>query len=269
MSIVFVIIGLIVGGILVGQDLIRAAGVRATISQIEKYNTAVNTFRGKYGGLPGDLSASLATQFGLMPRAGTQGQGDGNGVIEGYGAGSGPGNYGYVSAVGELCLFWVDLTTANGQNVNLIDGGFAGGPAAILNSGPCSTLGSPLSAGFDAYFPQAKLGGGNYITVYSGGAAGNNGINYFSIAAITFVNGFTYSNPGLTVQQAYSIDNKIDDGFPGTGNITAQYNNDGMNWAANTPTSSSTTCYSNSTGTYSIGVSGGANVNCALSFQFQ
>ena len=51
MSIVLVIIGLIVGGILVGQSLIAAAAVRAQISQIEKYNTAVNTFRDKYGGL--------------------------------------------------------------------------------------------------------------------------------------------------------------------------------------------------------------------------
>ncbi len=44
-----VIIGLIIGGVLVGQDLIRAAEVRAQISQIEKYNTGVETFYGKYG----------------------------------------------------------------------------------------------------------------------------------------------------------------------------------------------------------------------------
>jgi prepilin-type N-terminal cleavage/methylation domain-containing protein len=49
LSVVLVIIGLIVGGVLVGQGLIRAAGVRATITQIEKYNQAVNAFRGKYG----------------------------------------------------------------------------------------------------------------------------------------------------------------------------------------------------------------------------
>ena len=71
-----VIIGLIVGGVLVGQDLIRAAEVRATISQIEKYNTAVNTFRGKYDALPGDISN--AAQYGFVARAGTQGRGDGN-----------------------------------------------------------------------------------------------------------------------------------------------------------------------------------------------
>ncbi len=40
MSVVLVIIGLIVGGILVGRDRVRAAEVRAEISQIGKYNSA-------------------------------------------------------------------------------------------------------------------------------------------------------------------------------------------------------------------------------------
>src|SRR5882757_2419229 len=99
LSIVLVIIGLIVGGVLVGQDLIRAAEVRATISQIEKYNTAVNTFRGKYNALPGDMNSSTATAFSFATRGGAAGQGDGNGVIEG------PGPNGYVQA-GETLSFW-------------------------------------------------------------------------------------------------------------------------------------------------------------------
>ena len=45
MSIVLVIIGLIIGGVLLGRDLISAAAVRAQIAQIEKYNAAVNTLR--------------------------------------------------------------------------------------------------------------------------------------------------------------------------------------------------------------------------------
>lgn len=43
LSIVLVIIGLIVGGVLVGKDLIIASEVRSQIGQIEKYNTAVHT----------------------------------------------------------------------------------------------------------------------------------------------------------------------------------------------------------------------------------
>ena len=115
LSIVLVIIGLIVGVVLVGQDLIRAAGVRATISQIEKYQTAVNTFRGKYGYLPGDIKDPDASMFGFAARGTLAGQGDGNGVIEGR-EGSNSGIY----QNGESTMFWVDLTTANGLNVNLV-----------------------------------------------------------------------------------------------------------------------------------------------------
>src|ERR1035441_8304528 len=88
MAIVLVIIGLIVGGVLVGQDLIKAAEVRAQISQIEKYNTAVNTFRGKYDALPGDIPVTLVTRFGFTAapvRAGIVGRGDGNGELDGPG----------------------------------------------------------------------------------------------------------------------------------------------------------------------------------------
>ena len=65
MSIVLVVIGLIVGGVLVGRDLISAAYTRAQISQIEKFNTAVNTFYGKYQALPGDMNNSVASTFGF------------------------------------------------------------------------------------------------------------------------------------------------------------------------------------------------------------
>src|SRR5476649_123700 len=68
LSIVLVIIGLIVGGVLTSRDLIAAAQIRAQISQIEKYQTAVNTFRGKYGYLPGDIPNNAATACGFAAR---------------------------------------------------------------------------------------------------------------------------------------------------------------------------------------------------------
>ena len=94
-SIVLVIIGLIIGGVLVGRDLINAAAIRAQISQIEKYNTAVNTFKVKFNALPGDMNATTATAFGFTPRGTDCGgsacpsEGDGNGVLEGNESGSG------------------------------------------------------------------------------------------------------------------------------------------------------------------------------------
>lgn len=63
LAIVLVIIGLIIGGIVVGRDLIHTAELRSVITQLEKYDTAVNTFKGKYNCLTGDCPHALA--FGL------------------------------------------------------------------------------------------------------------------------------------------------------------------------------------------------------------
>ncbi len=63
LSIVLVIIGLIVGGILTGRDLIRAAELRSVVSDLERFDTAFNTFRGKYDCIPGDC-ANATTFFG-------------------------------------------------------------------------------------------------------------------------------------------------------------------------------------------------------------
>src|SRR5579872_6907625 len=71
LSIVLVIIGLIISSVLVGQDLIRSAELRATVTQLEGYNAAVGTFRGKYNGLPGDVAG--AVNYGFA----SNGNGDG------------------------------------------------------------------------------------------------------------------------------------------------------------------------------------------------
>lgn len=271
LAIVLVIIGLIVGGVLVGRDLINSAEVNATVSQIQKYQTAVHTFRGKYAEIPGDLSSTNATRFGFTARSQCKGGGNGDGVIEGnIGGCLANWNRGYVVTIGETSLFWVDLTTANGLNVNLIDGGFSAGTST---TGPGILTGSAL----DAYFPQAKIKG-NYIYVWSGGpavAAGvSDGLNYFSLANIdhTDSGGVPYTAnvansqmlTKLSVQQAMAIDQKLDDGLPQSGTVIALHPGGASgyaSWAAgnlvggasgagNTPTTtatagSATTCYDN------------------------
>ena len=61
LSIVLVIIGLIIGGVMVGQDLINAAKIRQQITQLEQIETQINTFKVKYNCLPGDCAN--ATDF--------------------------------------------------------------------------------------------------------------------------------------------------------------------------------------------------------------
>ena len=65
LSIVLVIIGLIVGGILVGQDLIKSAEMRNLASQLRQYQVATSTFRGKYNEIPGDMLYINVQAFGL------------------------------------------------------------------------------------------------------------------------------------------------------------------------------------------------------------
>ena len=80
LSIVLVIIGLIIGGVLVGRELIAAAEIRQQIGQIEKYNTAVSTFRLKYNCLPGDCLN--AANYGFVARGPYGGEGDGAGEVD-------------------------------------------------------------------------------------------------------------------------------------------------------------------------------------------
>jgi prepilin-type N-terminal cleavage/methylation domain-containing protein len=199
LSIVLVIIGLIVGGVLVGQDLIKAAEIRATIGQIEKYNTAVNTFRTKFNGMPGDIQGAAASSFGLATRTGGTGRGDGNSLIDGSVAGAVWSQ--------EAGLFWVDMGSAN-----LVDGSFttaadAAAPAVISGA-----------ATVPSYLPLAKLGRGNFITV---GAA--SGLNYYWIGGVTSATaaGEITASMSITPLEAFNMDNKLDDGAPNTGIVQA------------------------------------------------
>ena len=77
LSIVIIVIGLIIGGILMGGDLIHAAEIRKTISQIQQIKTNIRAFKLKYGKYPGDFNK--ASQF--WPSAGAI-DGNGDGKIE-------------------------------------------------------------------------------------------------------------------------------------------------------------------------------------------
>ena len=61
LSIVLVVLGLMVGGILAGKSLIRASQLRGVIAERESIVVATKAFRDKYFGLPGDITN--ATQF--------------------------------------------------------------------------------------------------------------------------------------------------------------------------------------------------------------
>lgn len=137
------------------------------------------------------------------------------------------------------------------------------------------------------------MGNGNYVYVWS--SYNNPGIeneNFFSVANVSQIGtyGSIFTNAGMTVRQAYSIDAKVDDGLPQSGRIYAFYDggSDGGTWpawAGNTTNNggtafttatvgSPTTCFDNDNTTgapqrYSMEQNGGTGLNCALSFRFQ
>lgn len=219
LSIVLVIIGLIVGGVLAGQDMIKAAEIRATISQVEEFNTATNTFRDKFRALPGDIAQAAAQNFGLFDaanRAAATRNVNQNGLLECNGTGCGAGgtapalirNFG-----GETALYWRDLSAKNliENSLQTANGTVAGGAAGNITPGGAADM-------FN-YLPEAKMDKGNYLTVFS--AAGR---NYFQLTGITSISSaagaYTLSN-ALTAQDAFNIDAKMDDGKPRTGTVRA------------------------------------------------
>jgi len=276
LSIVLVIIGLIVGSILTGQELIRAAEIRATISQLEKFNSAVNTFRSKYGGLPGDLIYTQAQAFGFYTfgagcgnGAGTTGCGDGNGLLE----------FGLSAAQGEVLAFWRHLSDAN-----LINGSFGSAGNSLLTS---SGLPTNNVTNVSQSLPPAKIGQGAYWVAFAGidttpGVPSDRGSNYFELLQVQSLQntpGYYATGSGaLSPIQAYNIDTKLDDGMPNTGRVVDRISAPDISPSASSvPTAnvcligdSIPTVLTDPTDTYNLNNSiGGNDLSCNLRFRFQ
>lgn len=263
LSIVLVIIGLIIGGILVGQDLIRAAEVRSTVAQVEKYNSAVNTFRTKFNNIPGDITQEMALNFALfqLTSATITGQGDGNGLIEGGAAGS-------LLPQGETLVFWRHLTDAS-----LVDGalGITGNSIVVAATGLVTGTVTTVSQSL----PASKLGGLTSFIVYS--AAGQNFYQLMPIVTITTAPSYTFSGTGITPIQSYNMDIKLDDGRPNTGIVIARDtgNTNGINGLPSVAaTATANTCLVGASATdtaaaYNLSIiAGGNDTACSVRFRF-
>ena len=77
-AIVLVIIGLLLGGVLKGQEMIKSAKVKSQMQQIDGISAAFNTYQDKYGVLPGD-DANAAANTGVAGLT----AGSGNGAFSG------------------------------------------------------------------------------------------------------------------------------------------------------------------------------------------
>ncbi len=115
LSIVLTIIGLVIGGISVGKDMIRNAELQSVITEIESYRTAVETFQSKYQSLPGDMPDAQNFWSNCIDNGGNTCNGDGDGIIENTGS--------------ERVRFWQHLSLGE-----LIDGTYTGAQVFTSNT---------------------------------------------------------------------------------------------------------------------------------------
>lgn len=205
LSIVLVILGLLVGGVLGGRSLIKAAELRSISQEYEQWLIAVNSFKDKYRNIPGDTLD--ATRFW----SGTW-NGDGNGRVDDAAA---------PSTTGEIFTFWQQLALAgliNGDFTGIAGPG-GGGPDFYMDSFPGENV------------PASRYTGGGWsiISVNAGEAYTPDYYNLdyghmFQVGAK--IPGYEMGDPLLTPEDAWNIDRKMDDGEPAKGMVVARYWND-------------------------------------------
>lgn len=149
-AIVLVIIGLLLGGVLKGQELVNGAKVKNLIGDFRTIPTFVYAYQDKFRRLPGDdLAASV--HVGAPDTA----NGDGDGQIEGN-WNDGPADGACAS---ETCRFWLHVRLANiATGTTTMDSNYL----------PLNAEGGPL--GVTSIPPVADWSGSLFVC--SGGIAG-------------------------------------------------------------------------------------------------
>jgi len=235
MSIVLAIIGLIVGGILKGQEVVNNARLKTQVAQIDAVKSAVFTFQDQFNFLPGDYAGASNT-FNIAA-----GNGDGNGAIAAAAALSITDNL--TENATEAVLAWAQLDAAN------------------LLSGIQLPQGTLLSAVTNATllnYPGKLNNTFLWLATWSStppGGVANTGVMVRLQAVST--GGVTAAQPyAVREADAANLDRKYDDGLPQTGSILVQ-------------SASSTTSCATAAGVYTLGNGTPTNTYCNLMFVVQ
>jgi prepilin-type N-terminal cleavage/methylation domain-containing protein len=253
LSIVLVILGLLTGGILAGQSLIRAAELRAVNAEYQRYTTAVGAFRDKYFALPGDMAtatkfwgtASACPGTSATPSTGAATcDGDGNGLIRPDQAANS----------NEIFRAWQHMA-----NAGLIEGNYSG----VANSSSMAT--SPGSR-LNWNIPASKLSNAGWSIyaftapmvisdpTYFEGSYGN----FFFFGGVS---GNVAFDPILKPEEAWNIDKKFDDGRPSYGSVRTLERDGNTTSTGCTNQDASTSVSVQSTSDYALANTG---KNCSL-----
>jgi len=207
MSIVLVIIGLIIGGILKGNEIIDASRQKNLVTQIDGIRSAINTFNDKYSALPGSF-ALATTKISALSVNGT-----GTGIVgtnftttallvasPADGASVGTGATGAVTD--EVAIFWCQLAWAD----------------LISNSSTdCATV--PKGFGNGSYLPATAYSGTGLSVAYGTADTTTSSQPVDSLWLRVHRLPLATPGPGVSAKTMSLIDTKYDDGLPGTGGI--------------------------------------------------
>lgn len=201
LSIVLVILGLLTGGILSGQAMIRAADLRKLSSDSDRYRAATYSFQDQYLGLPGDLKDASSFWSSAV-------NGDGDGQIELANNGANTAN--------ESFQFWHQLAAAG-----LIEGNYTGLSGSI-GYADCS---------LDVNCPSAKFDNAGWAMRYRDLVDGEETGWFVSTPAgnMFFVGPRTVAGSPqlrfLIAKETWRVDMKLDDGRPAYGKVLVPWAN--------------------------------------------
>jgi prepilin-type N-terminal cleavage/methylation domain-containing protein len=233
LSIVLVIIGMIMGAIAAGNNLVKNAKVRAVISEVTEFRVAVNSFKNQYDQIPGDYNKAGFTWPTCDASGGNSAancNGNGNNKID-------QNTTGYVND--EMYRFWQHLVLAK-----MLQGGYSG--IEVGRGQETTAVNNNLNT------PTSRFGdGGAYYLSWAIPAGSSIYNNYFVLGRLVSGQATTAITTAAATQY---IDSKIDDGLPYTGNTLSQ---NGLSAPGNCTTGSGITMTYNTND---------QNVNCDIFF---
>lgn len=212
LSIVLVILGLLTGGILAGQSLIKAAQLRSVSTEHQKFKTAIYSFRDKYMALPGDMPN--ATRFW---GAADGGDGLGSDCRDAYTADARTCNGNGDGIMNDHPMLETSRAWQQLANAGLIEGSYVGTSFGAPTATPCGKFGP------NCVFPGSKFAGQAVWQYYRPDHSlfyvpyqGKNLLQLTNAGTTTTNFMYQYS---FTTEDMWNIDTKLDDGKPGTGVI--------------------------------------------------
>lgn len=233
LSIVLVILGLLTGGILAGQSLIRAAEIRSVTSEHSRYSAAIHSFREKYLGYPGDLRNAVrfwGTLSSIGPGDIADGRSaycDSNGTApDGTKTCNGNGDGIIGASYGEAMSAWKHLA-----NAGLVEGSYTGKPGPTSewqDARPGVNVPASRMANGGWSIGEPQINSGSYsTTIYSQQGVEStfvrmNGL-MFGSKSTDMIEGYTLGEI-LRPEEAWNVDTKVDDANPTRGKVTSPNN---------------------------------------------